>query len=464
MDELREIKKIYGEEMMHLCRDSFSTILENKGLLLRILKENLAPTRSFVSDIKDGFIGYFINWIYSFVDFKNRLFIDTDKTPFELMDEKGYILYECTTEEYIQKFRIFYEDNEVLCTMKQGNRLDKCYVFFAVKKNAQNIKRLSIPERQDIYGTSVISIQFTKGKNNFISIKNRYNDHVIGSDATFSNNLDNIIPGLTKSFERYYGFNICHQDYETSDFLSTELRYVNGIGGTYYRCNLEDDNIQYCENNIIIDDGVLIDKYSKNPERYIVMDQYILDLKEKTIFLYKKEGVEDAFIKSINDVGLIKKITVVRENDEKIILINYEDNINVKIRINRNNAIIEYENEYVQEIGNDFLPVNRMIRNIFLPNVRRIGNKFLQHCTYLRELFLQEVEYIGDSFLEFCFQLKRIYLPKVLVIGKDFLYHNTELDIMFAPNIQIIGEDYLYDYEYRDRIQNIKEFSRIRKL
>ena len=206
MNELKEIKKIYGEEMMHLCRASFSTILENKGLLLRILKENLAPTRSFVSDIKDGFIGYFINWIYSFVEYKNKILIDTNKTPFELMDEAGYILYECTNEEDIQKFRIFYEDNEVLCTLKQGNRLDKCHVFFAVKKDVQNIKRSSNPERQDEYGTSVISLQFTKGKNNFISIKNRYNDHVIGSDATFSNDLDNIIPGLTISFNKHYGY------------------------------------------------------------------------------------------------------------------------------------------------------------------------------------------------------------------------------------------------------------------
>ena len=458
MNELKEIKKIYGEEMMHLCRASFSTILENKGLLLRILKENLAPTRSFVSDIKDGFIGYFINWIYSFVEYKNKILIDTNKTPFELMDEAGYILYECTNEEDIQKFRIFYEDNEVLCTLKQGNRLDKCHVFFAVKKDVQNIKRSSNPERQDEYGTSVISLQFTKGKNNFISIKNRYNDHVIGSDATFSNDLENIIPGLTRSFEKYYGFNICHQDYDASDFLSTELRYVNGIGGTYYRCNLEDDNIQYCENNIIIDDGVLIDEYAKNPERYIVMDQYILDLKEKTISLYKKE--DDSFIKSINDVGLINKIMVVRDKDEKIIIINYEDNINVKIRINKNNAIVEYENEYVEEIGNDFLPINRMIRNIFLPNVRKIGHKFLQHCINLRELFLPEVEYIGDFFLEFCFHLKNIYLPKVLVIGRDFLYHNRELNIMFAPDVQVLGDNYLNDHDDKQSIG----FSRKRKL
>ena len=50
--ELNQIKKIYGEEMMHLCRELFPTILEQEGLLLSILKNNIAPTHSFATDIK----------------------------------------------------------------------------------------------------------------------------------------------------------------------------------------------------------------------------------------------------------------------------------------------------------------------------------------------------------------------------------------------------------------------------
>ena len=59
--------------------------------------------------------------------------------------------------------------------------------------------------RQDEYGTSVISIQFDRDDTHTLSIKNRYNHKVEKPDATFSNNLNNIVAGLTKSFADYKG-------------------------------------------------------------------------------------------------------------------------------------------------------------------------------------------------------------------------------------------------------------------
>ena len=43
--ELKKIKDIYGEEMMHFCRTSFQNILDTHDLLIRILQDNIAPTR-----------------------------------------------------------------------------------------------------------------------------------------------------------------------------------------------------------------------------------------------------------------------------------------------------------------------------------------------------------------------------------------------------------------------------------
>ena len=98
-EELKIIKKIYGEEMMHLCREMFPSILENEGMLLYILENNLAPTNSFASDIKEyNLYEEFKNWIYSFVDAEKEELTITNKTPFELMDEAGYTLYECKKE------------------------------------------------------------------------------------------------------------------------------------------------------------------------------------------------------------------------------------------------------------------------------------------------------------------------------------------------------------------------------
>ena len=86
-NDLKKIKRVSGEEMMHLCRELFPSILEKEGKLFSILQEHLAPTRSFASDIIENNLDEkFKDWIYSFLDvLKDELTI-TDKTPFELME------------------------------------------------------------------------------------------------------------------------------------------------------------------------------------------------------------------------------------------------------------------------------------------------------------------------------------------------------------------------------------------
>ena len=205
--DLLEIKKRYGEKMSHLCRVLFPNLLEKEGLLPKLLLEHFNPNHELYQDLLNSNLTVeFRNYIYSLLDIKDNKQIPVLKTPTELLDEAGYILYECKCEEDIQSFRKYYKKEEELCTFKE-RRLAKCYVFFAVKKDVSNIKREDYkePKREDKYGTSVISIQFTRDMANMLSIKNRYNHTVSNPDVTFSNNLDNIIPGLTASFENTYG-------------------------------------------------------------------------------------------------------------------------------------------------------------------------------------------------------------------------------------------------------------------
>lgn len=75
----------------------------------------------------------FRNYIYSLLDIKDNKQIPVLKTPTELLDEAGYILYECKCEEDIQSFRKYYKKEEELCTFKE-RRLAKCYVFLLLKK------------------------------------------------------------------------------------------------------------------------------------------------------------------------------------------------------------------------------------------------------------------------------------------------------------------------------------------
>ena len=93
--ELKQIKKIYGEEMMHLCKKLFPTILEEEGKLFSILSEHFAYNKFLYEDIiSQDMIISFTNFIYSFagIDITDVI---TDKNPFELMEEAGYNLYEC---------------------------------------------------------------------------------------------------------------------------------------------------------------------------------------------------------------------------------------------------------------------------------------------------------------------------------------------------------------------------------
>ena len=302
MDDLKLIKDKYGENMMHFCRGAFSTILETPGLLYSLLKDHFEFNKFLYEDIeKESAQGMFKNYIYSMLK-EDVAKEASEKTPKELFEELGYDFYECKTEEEIQRFKKYYKEEEELCTFS-GGRLRTCYVFFAVKKDAENIKRKEEPKRQDEYGTSVISIQFTKDDTNTLSIKNRYNHTVKNPDATFSNNLENITPGLTDSFEKTYNLNISQNDSRVFELNG----YVRANDGKHYKYNYEINNIYYCPNNIIINNYNVIRNYEEK-EKYLILDYFILDLVNKKIFEY--DDLFDSFVSSIGD---IKKIDIIKD-------------------------------------------------------------------------------------------------------------------------------------------------------
>jgi len=336
---LKKIKKKYGEKMSHFCRNNFSTILNNNPKLLIVLLEELFyPNHELYKDLTKYHLEEdFINYIYSFVSLYNNYNKQViNSSPEELLEKIGYTLYECTNQEDIIKFAKYYYQDELLCTFKE-NRLDKWYVYFAVHKDADKIKRETFqnPYRQDKYGTSVISIQFSKNNAHILSIKNRYNHTVLNPDATFSNNLDNIIPGLTKSFEKYKGMIQNNEEQITQEQLLFEIPgYILASDGRFYKYNYEKNNIYYCPDNIIIDN---YEKKFYSKERYLVIAYYIIDLKEKTLTLY-----DDSINTKLSDiVGQIKQIDIIKENNIKTINIINTNNNKISIKISNLNKILD---------------------------------------------------------------------------------------------------------------------------
>ena len=453
--DLKIIKKKYGEKMAHLCREFFPTLLESEGLLLTLMLNNFEPNHDLYEDIiKEGKEDEFKNYIYSLVDVENNYEIKVVKSPKELLDEAGYDLYECKSEEDIQSFKKYYAPGEALCTF-DGGRLDRCYVFFAVKKNVDNIKRENFPnpKRQDEYGTSVISIQFDRSDAHTLSIKNRYNHTVNNPDNTFGSNLDNIIEGLTESFGKFYGLVQKHQN---SNF---ELdNYVRARDGKYYKYNYEIDNIYYCPNNIIID-NFEVKRYEK--EKYIIFNYFILDLVKKEVRLYDS-NIGDSFPSTISN---IQRIEVKRIEEKKEIKIILKDKGEIIIVLDKDNNMIKLKNEVVKEIGDyflflihsleeldlsslevvgdSFLYANVILKKLSSPSLKKVGNCFLNNNIFLEELDLPSVEKVGNGFLSENIILKKLSSPSLKEVGNYFLYKNESLKELDLPSLEKIGLGFL---------------------
>ena len=440
-DDLTIIKKHYGEKMMHLCRSMFSTILEKPGLLSNLLLEHFDSSRLLYEDIVENYLEEeFKNYIYSFIDVENENKEIIIKSTKEMLQEIGYTLYECHTEEEIQSFKKYYYPGEELCTFR-GGRLNRCFVFFAVKNNALELERKNFvnPTRQDEYGTSVISIQFTRDDSHTLSIKNRYNHTVNNPDATFSNNLDHITPGLTESFERYYNLK---QKNESNSF---EIPcYVLANDGKYYKYNHEINNIYYCPNNIIID-NFKVKKYPK--EQYLILDYFIIDLKNKSIKLYD-DTLYDSFIDSFSEIS---KIQIENMDIGKKIIVKPINGQDIIIEIDSSNQIVSLINSNVIGIGNHFLDANTELRTLDLLNLKTVGNYFLSDNIELRELNLPNLQKVGDDFLLSNRELRIVILPNLRMIGSSFLYWNRELREINFPKLQQIGSFFLnYNQKLRE--------------
>lgn len=460
-EDLKIIKKKYGEKMMHQCRTLFPTLLEQKGLLSKLLLEHFEPSHDLYNDIESyNLFGSFERYINVLAVTNKKEMIVTSLTSEELLDKTGYILYECKTEKDIQKFKKYYAEGEELCTFR-GNRLNRCYVFFAVKKDVDSIKREDYKEpfREDEYGTSVISIQFTRGGGSYLSIKNRYNHTVPNPDATFSNNLDNIIPGLKYAFEKDY--NLSYR--KTEDEFDIPY-YVFADGDKYYKYNYEINNIYYCLNNIIID-NFEVKRYSDEYQRYLVVDYFVIDRQNKKIYLYDEEVGTSTSSKAMGDDELyaydevfgdsfieyfenneIENIKISTNGDgSRSIIVSVKDKEDAIITIDKFNRIIGYKNNNITSIHDNFLLYNEVINRVEMKNVKDIGDNFLKNGHALKNLITPNLISVGDDFLLHNCDLEELLLPRLERVGDDFLFANFSIKEVILPNLKKVGNSFLYN-------------------
>ena len=166
--------------------------------------------------------------------------------PIELLDKAGYDAYVADTLEKQNAIKKYYAPGEELCTFRDPERFERYYIINAVRKDVDKIKRGNPPQRDDEYGTSVISIQILK-TGGFISIKNRYNHTVDNCDNTLNSNPDNIIMGLSDAIRHHFGADFSSQRVD----LGPGYTLVGNQICKYYR---EINNV-YISEDFYIKDG-----------------------------------------------------------------------------------------------------------------------------------------------------------------------------------------------------------------
>ena len=263
--------------------------------------------------------------IYSSKDKAIKTIHKTDKDPLQLLSDAGYDAFVVETEQQKNSIIGYYRANERLCTFADSNRHKNYYMIHAIKKevlgddklpeNEWHIKPSDHPQRQDEYGTSVISIQIAR-TGGFISIKNRYNHSVANPDATFNNNPDNIISGLSYALKKHFKV-----DFKTTKTpLPDNFRMVND---QLVRFNYEKNNIYFGSDYYF--SGSTITKLKDDGSQLLFYHGFMLDMSHNNSRIVSIAGEEQEFCEALNKYIQGKKIKVTgAKGSTKSILLNGE--------------------------------------------------------------------------------------------------------------------------------------------
>ncbi len=431
-NELKKIKRKYGEDMAKFCRAFLAPILEHEGLLYEILMDNFYPSRELYKDIKDNNLcGEFISYIHGLADIEQERII-TDKTVEDLTKDAGYSVFNPKTIEELQSMKKYYAEEEELCTFKDSKRIENSIIFFFIKDDIDSIKREDFPKatREDEYSSSLVCVQYDIDTKELKLIVTRRNHgskkdienggEIKNPNAAFDCNLDNFIPGLTCAMEKDYGL----RPKKPSDFFEIP-GYIVAHDGKFYKYNYSMDSLYFCSDNVIIDHG----EVRKMPsEKFIVMDYYLFDLRSGNVWLlYDKSGIKDCFPDTIKDIEDIKISNDGKQG--KTIELKTRNKKDIEIILDSRNRIISYKNDDIDEVGDNFMFFNNNLESIELSNVRKIGDNCLDLNEVAKRVVVPKIDSIGDNFLITNTALRDIYLPEDVSLGKNCFFWNDFLNI-----------------------------------
>ena len=409
-----KIKKHNGERVAHVIRDAGLLYLPDIESLLEFAGNNPEQIKTLLPTIEEKY------------NIKSKL-IYSDKNPFQLLDTAGYDSFYVTSFEQQNSIAKYFRDDEKLCTFQDSTRFRDNYMIHAIKRGANKIKPADDPKREDEYGTSVISIQINK-RTGYLSIKNRYNHTVSCPDATFYNNPDNIIPGLTLSLANYFGviLNVAGMPDHFTMLNGKIMKYQHEIRGRLYGVNWWTDRY-----------GV----HTIKTDYEIMFDCMVLDLRNGKIrsnVFYHNDSRVFNILQSLFKNGKIQVQTNKKNKKQRLLSVNGQH-----IATLEDCHIVELTLPGIKKIESDFGYSLFRLREINLPDTETIGASFfakIDSSYTLETVNIPKAKHIEGSFLFGCTCVTTLNAPMVESIGVQALQYNNVLTHLYMPNLMRCGD------------------------
>ena len=422
-DMFKKIKKQNGERFAKAIRayDNGIFDIENLDKIVKYAGREAEPIMDYLISLKG-------------VEIAEHT---VSKTPLQLLDDAGYDAYYADTLEKQNAISHYYADAETLrdlanrrvinnyaergeklCTFGDAHRFERYYIINAVRKDVDEIRREDFPnpEREDKYGTSVLSIQVLK-TGGFISIKNRYNHTVPNCDNTLNSNPDNIIPGLSMAIKQHFNVDFSAQ----KAYLPRGYTYINDKLIKYER---EENNI-YIGDSFYVKDGEVTELNKDYQE--MIEHAFILDKKNGTITDIC--GIDSSFADVLQNEIAGKKISVSKdkESDATKILVDGQELCTMQSGKITHLNLLE-----TTELSDNFLSKFKLdsLQVLNAPKLKRIGNNSFNNV-YRFKMNLPELEEIGNR--SFCDGTHYdLDMPKLKKVGQETLsYWSASEDYAF---------------------------------
>ena len=433
-DDLMLIKKLYGEHIARLCREIVPELFEEPNLVPRLLAACFAPHAELYQDMLSLGKYNVRNYMYSRLNRKEEIFT-TPKSTKELLADVGYRLFVCTRPEDINYFKSCYDPEELLCTFRDGveNRFKDAYYFFLAKENAFSLKRSDFtnPRRDDEYSTSLICLQIDRVNHN-IKMCSRYNHTVDYADSMFSNNLDNIVPGLRFAMERDFNIKISHREcVDLTEMMA--MNYVEyGPFNTMFKFNEQLNGKFYCPNNIVLENNEI---HVVEKDHSALLDYIVIDNKEKVIKAYDSER-DDYF----STPQKFKKCDYLGGKDIDTYKITFEDDRELYLMADKMNRIKVVTDNDSTEIGDNYFGSCHYIEEVNTKNARRIGDDFVSASVMLKSIYSPYVEEIGDNFAAYSRDVRYINFDYLMSCGSSFFMSNVAATEVVLPELLHMGD------------------------